>query len=194
MRISEKKFKDLGLREVGGGTVATAALNVSMNQRRRDSLGAFYMNAGVASDFSSFEKVSIDYSRRFYLFDVVPMGAPRMTQADKWRVNPNHPDPLKRQREVVSRYFAMKSLLLAQAAEMNFVLLNVLEAIYFVPMPDSWSEKKKSSLLGLPCLAKPDTDNITKGIKDCLRLSDSDIWWDNCRKYWTYAGSILIYQ
>ena len=43
------------------------------------------------------------------VFDIVPFPAPRMTKSDKWKTNPNHPDPLKRQRVPVTKYFAFKN-------------------------------------------------------------------------------------
>ena len=139
------------------------------------------------------EKYVVDRTREFYLFDVIPIGAPRMTQSDRWKVNPNHPDPRKRQRPPVTQYYAFKDALKLQANLMKFELPKYFEAVYFVPMPDSWSEKKKLRMNGMPCEPKPDTDNITKGIKDTLRKSDSDIWLEFAQKRWAYNGSILIY-
>lgn len=128
------------------------------------------------------------------MFDVIPMGAPRMTQADKWKTNPNHPDPNYRQREVVTRYFQVKNTMLWQAVQMKFELGDVLEAIYFLPMPDSWSQKKKDAMIGTIHDSKPDVDNISKLCQDVFKKDDSAVWWNNCRKYWAYTGAILIYQ
>jgi len=77
---------------------------------------------------------------------------------------------------------------------MNFELGQCFDAVYLIPMPDSWSGKKKERMNGMPCEVKPDTDNITKGIKDALRKNDSDIWYEKAEKRWAYKGSIIIYQ
>jgi Holliday junction resolvase RusA-like endonuclease len=161
--------------------------------RIKNSFGKWHFNDGVPIDISR-EKYILDHSRRFYLFDVIPMGAPRMTQSDKWKTNPNHPDPLKRQRKSVTQYFAFKQLLQLQANQMQFELENILDVVYLMPMPNSWSDKKKERMNGLPCEVKPDTDNITKGVKDTLRKNDSDIWYEKAEKRWAYNGSIIIFQ
>jgi Holliday junction resolvase RusA-like endonuclease len=61
-------------------------------------------------------------------------------------------------------------------------------------MPDSWSNKKKEKMNGLPCKVKPDTDNITKGIKDTFSKNDSNIWKESAEKRWAYRGSIIIFK
>jgi Holliday junction resolvase RusA-like endonuclease len=61
-------------------------------------------------------------------------------------------------------------------------------------MPDSWSKKKKANMNGMPCESKPDTDNITKAVKDTLRKEDGDIWWEKAEKRWAYKGSIIIFK
>ena len=76
---------------------------------------------------------------------------------------------------------------------MKFQLDEYVDAVYFIPMPNSWSEKKKERMNGLPCKVQPDTDNITKAIKDALRKQDSDVWFEKAEKRWAYKGSIIIY-
>ena len=161
--------------------------------RIKNSFGKCHFNQG-SENFVSKDKYILDHSKRFYLFDVIPIGAPRMTQSDKWKINPNHPDPNKRQRKAVTQYFAFKTLLQLQSKELNFELSNTLDAVYLIPMPNSWSNKKKERMNGLPCEVKPDTDNITKAIKDTLRKNDSDIWYEKAEKRWAYNGSIIMFQ
>lgn len=161
--------------------------------RIKTSYGKCHFNDGQ-HNYISTEKYILDHTRRFYMFDVIPMGAPRLTQSDRWKTNPNHPDPLKRQRKVVTQYWAFKTLLQLQANQLQFELGNVLDALYLMPMPNSWSNKKKERMNGLPCEVKPDTDNITKGVKDTLRKNDSDIWYEKAEKRWAYHGSIIIFQ
>ena len=160
--------------------------------RIKNSFGTCHVHEGELKCFSE-EKYEIDYTRKFYLFDIIPMGAVRMTQSDKWKTNPNHLDPNKRQRKCVAEYFAWKNLISLQANQMNYELKDTLDAVYLVPMPNSWSEKKKQRMNGLPCKVKPDTDNITKAVKDALKKQDSEVWYEKAEKRWAFKGSILIY-
>jgi len=161
-------------------------------ERKRSSFGQCHYNKGGKIEIKEL-KFALDHTREFYLFDIIPMGAVRMTKSDTWKTNPNHPDPRKRQRKSVMQYFNFKNTIVAQSLEMKFTLGQYLDAVYFVPMPDSWSKKKKEGLNGLPCKSRPDTDNITKAIKDALRKEDSDIWWEKAEKRWAYKGSIIIF-
>lgn len=160
--------------------------------RIKNSYGTCHVHEGEVKIFSE-EKYKIDYTRKFYLFDIIPMGAVRMTQSDKWKTNPNHIDPKKRQRKPVREYFAWKTLIRLQAKQLNYELKDTLDAVYLIPMPNSWSEKKKERMNGLPCKVKPDTDNITKALKDSLKDQDSEVWFEKAEKRWSFKGSILIY-
>ena len=161
--------------------------------RLKQSFGVTHINPGTTLVLSELKYV-LDYSRKFYAFDIIPMGAVRMSSSDRWKTNPHHIDPDKRQREVVTRYFAYKDILRAQAQQMNYELGEHLDIVFFCPMPDSWSDNKKNKMNGLPCKVKPDTDNMVKAIKDTLRKQDSDIWYEKAQKHWAYRGSILIYK
>lgn len=164
-----------------------------MIERKRSSFGQCHFNKGGKIELKE-EMYKLDHSRQFYLFDIIPMGAVRMTVSDKWKTNPNHIDPKKRQRKVVQRYFSFKNALVEQALKMKYELGCYLDAVYFIPMPDSWSNKKKDKFNGMPCKSKPDTDNITKGIKDALKKEDSDVWWEKAEKRWAFKGSIIIFE
>ena len=164
-----------------------------MKERIKNSFGKCHFNDGEPLQVES-ERYILDHKRRFYLFDVIPMGAPRLSQSDKWKINPNHIDPLKRQRKVVTNYYVFKNSLHYQAKQMQFELGKTLDALYLIPMPNTWSSKKKERMNGMPCEVKPDTDNITKGIKDTFRKNDSDIWYEKAEKRWAFRGSIIIFQ
>jgi Holliday junction resolvase RusA-like endonuclease len=161
-------------------------------KRVQNSFGACAFNKGTCLEIKE-ERYVIDYSRAFYLFDVIPVGAVRMTKRDTIFLDPNHIDPNKRQRPAVTMYFNFKNTLVAQAKKMGFTLGQTLDAVYLIPMPDSWSGKRKAEMVGMPCKSVPDTDNITKAILDALRENDSDIWWEKAEKRWSYRGSILIF-
>lgn len=162
--------------------------------RVKHSLGTHFYHNGDCLHFDENEKYILDQTRSYYLFNVVPFAAPRMTQSDKWKVNPNHHDINKRQRKPVTQYFEYKNELLRQATLMQFEIKSVLDVLFLMPMPDSWSVKKKSRMNGLPCKVKPDTDNLTKAIKDTFCKNDSNIWKENAEKRWAYKGSVIIYD
>ena len=164
-----------------------------MDARVKNSLGSFFCNQGTPLEVSA-DRYVLDKSRRFYVFDIIPVGAVRMTKRDTIFTNPNHIDPLKRQRKAVTMYFAYKNILTTQALSLKFTLNKVFEVVFLIPMPDSWSAKKKDRMNGFPCEVKPDTDNLTKALKDTLRKNDSDIWWEKAQKRWAYKGSIIIFQ
>lgn len=164
-----------------------------MAKRIQNSLGQCVHNIGSKMEVKE-DAYVLDTSREYYIFDIVPMGAVRMTKSDTWKLNPNHTDPYKRQRPAVTKYFAFKTLLTLQANQMEYKLGRWLDAVYLVPMPNSWSKKKKEKMNRLPCETKPDTDNITKAIKDTLKNNDADVWWEKAEKRWSYNGSIIIFS
>jgi Holliday junction resolvase RusA-like endonuclease len=164
----------------------------AVKHRVKNSFGRCHHNKGTKIDQEEKPYV-LDHSREFYLFDIVPMGAPRMTKSDTWKLDPNHPDPLKRQRPVVTRYFEFKNTLTEQALSMGFELKNNMEAVFLMPLPDSWSKKKKERMKRMPCKVRPDCDNILKGFVDALKDEDGCIWKMNVSKYWADTGSIIIF-
>lgn len=162
-----------------------------MAERIKHSFGKIHVNQGKETIVPE-ERYQIDYSRKFYLFDVVPIGAVRMTKSDTWKLNPNHPNPKLRQRKAVQKYFTFKTLITLQANQMRYVLGQTLDIVFLLPMPSSWSDKKKEAMNGMPCKVKPDIDNLVKSL-DCLNRQDQEIWILKAQKYWAYKGSIIIY-
>lgn len=71
--------------------------------------------------------------------------------------------------------------------------------IFVVPMPRSWTAKKKEQMLGTRCTAKPDIDNLIKFILDAM----SGVVFDDDRqcflsergvsKYWGHQGRTFIW-
>lgn len=161
-------------------------------ERKKESFGVCHHNKGTKIVVNE-GKYKVDHSREFYLFDVIPIPAPRMTRSDKWKTNPNHIDEKKRQRKPVTRYWDFKNALIEQTKKMNFSLGEVLDIVFFVPMPDSFSEKKKEQLNGAPCKKRPDIDNYVKGLFDSLLKEDGNVYCVKAEKVYAYKGSILIY-
>tara|TARA_R110001599_G_scaffold130235_4_gene305325 strand:+ start:77 stop:574 length:498 start_codon:yes stop_codon:yes gene_type:complete len=165
-----------------------------MSKRKRESIGQYYLNSGEHITFDDTLVYELDKKRNFYMFDICPVSAPRMTQSDRWKVNPEHPDINKRQRPSVTRYFNYRDVLKLQANSMNFKMIDVLDVLFLIPMPKSWSNKKKAAMNALPCKVKPDTDNLTKAIKDTFCKEDSHIWRETAEKRWSYCGAVIIFQ
>jgi Holliday junction resolvase RusA-like endonuclease len=162
--------------------------------RIRQSFGACHVNTGNQTLIDEINPYVLDNTRTFYLFDICPVSAPRMTQSDRWRLNPEHEDINKRQRPVVTKYFAYKNRLIAQAEQMKYEMKSVIEVLFLIPMPASWSEKKKLKMNGLPCKVKPDTDNLIKAIKDTFCKDDSHIWRETGEKRWAFKGCVIIFE
>lgn len=117
-------------------------------------------------------------------FLVDPMGKPRMTQSDKWR-----------KRLVTDRYWRYKAQIKKQADAVEFKIPSCnVHIIFNVPMPKTWSKKKKIKMNGNPHQQKPDRDNMDKGLSDALCEEDSHLWDARITKLWAYKGSISIFK
>jgi len=94
-----------------------------------------------------------------------PMGKPRMTRQDKWKKRP-----------CVMRYRQIKDEIKA-ACKADLTKRDVwrLDWIAYMEMAKSWSKKKRAFFAGGRHRAKPDKDNIDKGILDALFTEDSTI-------------------
>tara|TARA_R110000803_G_scaffold21216_2_gene53657 strand:- start:5859 stop:6356 length:498 start_codon:yes stop_codon:yes gene_type:complete len=165
-----------------------------MAERKRQSIGTHFTNEGASIEIDESLVYKLDTKRKYYMFDVCPVAAPRMTQSDRWKTNPEHPDINRRQRPVVTKYWAYKNILIIQKNLMNYEVKSVLDILFLIPMPKSWSIKKKEQMNGLPCKVRPDTDNLMKAIKDTFCKEDSHIWRETGEKRWAYSGSVIIFE
>lgn len=128
------------------------------------------------------------------VLDIDPIGAPRMSHQDKWRTNPHHPDPKKRQRPCVTRYWDWKKKFVRLCADNNWELQAVLRVHFDVAMPDSWTKKKKAAMDGTPHQQKPDYDNLAKAIGDAFGVDDGFVWDARITKRWAYTGKITLWR
>ena len=111
---------------------------------------------------------------------ITPVPKPRMTRRDKW---------LKPPRPGVGRYWKFvtqckleKVVLPCFGAHVTFIL----------PMPKTWSKKKRIQHDGKPHMDTPDLDNLLKALGDAIYSNDSgiyDIW---IEKKWGVEGKIII--
>lgn len=121
-----------------------------------------------------------------YEFNLTPIGKPRMTQRDKW-LNPPRPEVLK--------YRLSKHAIQTYAMMEEFVLGEILAGTFILPMPNSWSKKKKKLMEGKPHLNKPDLDNIIKFVQDSLKPEgDQMIHTIVANKIWGEEGKIILRQ
>ncbi len=111
---------------------------------------------------------------------VEPMGAPRMTQRDRWALRP-----------AVVKYHAFKDVVRLHANQ-NPEFMEMLESgtvidlswRAFISMPASWSKKKKLLNSGAAHRQKPDRDNIDKAILDTLFKDDCGVAHGTLSKRW----------
>ena len=128
-----------------------------------------------------------------YCFDLCPFPAPRMTRSDKWKTNPYHKDPAKRQRKPVTRYFAWRNEFITQADKMGYRLGETLRVVFILPMPKYFNRKKRGTLMGQPHKQRPDTDNMIKSVKDAFNVDDGYVWDERGIKIWGDKGQIIIF-
>lgn len=109
------------------------------------------------------------------VFLITPVPKPRMTRYSKW--NKKNQD-----------YFKWVSSLQLLNPKVDW---DNLEIDFILPMPASWSDKKKKDYDGKPHLQTPDLDNLVKAFKDALLKQDSQVWkYDRIIKLWGYEGLI----
>ena len=111
-------------------------------------------------------------------YQITPLGKPRMTRADKWKKRP----AVLRYRDFCDQCRAAGLTVPESGASVFFVL----------PMPKSWSKKKKLEMMGRPHQQKPDVDNMLKALLDAVYKDDSSVWEITVTKLWGAEGKIVI--
>jgi len=68
--------------------------------------------------------------------------------------------------------------------------------VFYLPMPASWSKRKRAAMLHSPHCQKPDLDNLAKAVLDGLQPiigDDCRVWqFGVLRKLWAEHGGIGI--
>lgn len=111
------------------------------------------------------------------IYNIVPNTKPRMTQRDKWKKRP-----------CVLQYHAFKD-------EVRLKKVDLPEAyhiIFILPIPESWSKKKKAAMDGQPHKQTPDKDNLEKALLDAIYGDDSHKWDGRVTKIWGKVGQIIV--
>ncbi len=131
-------------------------------------------------------------SKDYVSLAVIPTRAPRMTMRDRWtNVEKGKGRP------VVLQYFRYRDDL--RQFLPGYRLPDRLDITFLIPMPKSWSNKKKAELVGAPHQDTPDIDNLVKGFMDAFnrdehgdRLTDCHVYAITAEKYWAEQGSIEL--
>lgn len=112
------------------------------------------------------------------IYDITPLGKPRQTQRDRWAKRP-----------AVLRYRAF-----CDEVRLRGVALPVsgCRITFVIPMPDSWSKKKRAEHIGRPHQQKTDVDNLHKALMDAVYEDDSAVWDARITKIWGEKGQIRI--
>ncbi|MDD5533972.1 MAG: RusA family crossover junction endodeoxyribonuclease [Syntrophales bacterium] len=111
-------------------------------------------------------------------YDLLPVPKPRMTRRDKWKL-----------RSCVVKYRAFCDQARALGINLPFSGAHI---VFVLPMPASWSKKKRAEYLGRPHQSKPDLDNMIKALADALHKEDSGLWDIHATKIWGERGEIRI--
>ena len=114
-------------------------------------------------------------------FNIKPCPKPRMTRADRWKKRP-----------IVLKYWDFCNELERQAIKLEYIPGDKVSLVFFIPMPKSWSKKKREQMLGKPHKAKPDIDNLAKAFLDALLTEDSYVYSLSAEKYWSNEPSIVV--
>ena len=121
-----------------------------------------------------------------YVFKVTPIAKPRMTKGDRANYRP-----------VTQHYWAYANELKALANIEGLATLpgSIDRIVFYLPMPGSWSAKKKEKMNHQPHQQRPDLSNLLKGLEDILCTEDSHIYEfrDGLVKLWGYEGSIHLF-
>lgn len=126
---------------------------------------------------------SVQETAQTLTLDVVPMGAVRQTRR-------SHTKPS----DALLRYWAFRDELRTKAALAGYEPGEIIDIVFYLPMPRSWSQRKRRQMHGQPHRQKPDTDNLLKAFADALLAEDCHVWDMRGRKFWATEGAIQIEQ
>jgi Holliday junction resolvase RusA-like endonuclease len=112
-------------------------------------------------------------------YDVTPVPAPRQTGRDAWNPSPG-----------VQRYRAFRD----EIALRGVSLPAHAHVVFVLPMPPSWSMRKRERFHGTSHTSKPDVDNCLKALLDAIYRGQDDahVWDVRASKVWGDAGAIYV--
>ena len=125
-----------------------------------------------------FQVIYSEAHGKHMIYPITPVPKPRQTQSDKWKQRPS-----------VMRYRAFADEVRLRRVKLPEESARV---VFHIPMPKSWSKKKKDFHNHRPHLQKPDVDNLFKALADAIYSDDSHIWDVRITKLWSETGMIEI--
>ena len=144
---------------------------------------------------------------KVYRLDIPPCPKPRMTKADRWRKRPSvlkffeFRDAVKDYIYRIEKIFDEEQVgtnLMIKKGKTVFIAgakleFDTFEIEFHVPMPQSWSKKKKADMDKRPHQQRPDLDNYLKAWKDSVYEEDAIVWRVKASKLWTDGtGHIIV--
>ncbi|MAU41004.1 MAG: hypothetical protein CMF31_05210 [Kordiimonas sp.] len=111
-------------------------------------------------------------------YSVPPVAKPRMTRRDKWAARP-----------CVLSYRAFKDHCRLLGVEVPTAGAMV---TFHMPIPASYSQKRRAALDGTPHTKRPDVDNLLKALLDATMAEDSVVHDIRARKLWGLMPGIEI--
>jgi len=113
---------------------------------------------------------------------VDPVTAPRQSQRSRWKPTLHE-----------LKYRAYRDELKLKFRAAQFQLADQVEMIFYLPMPKSWSKRRKKELDNKPARTSPkDTDNLAKAVLDAIFKDDRHVWRLVATKYWSYDGGVMV--
>ncbi len=113
------------------------------------------------------------------IYPITPVPAPRQVRSDKWNPRP-----------MVVRYRAFRDEVRLRGVRIH----PQVKLVFHIPMPKSWSKRKKAAMFGSPHMQTPDLDNFTKAILDAYTSSDAHVWNIHAVKIWMIEGAVEVYD
>ena len=113
------------------------------------------------------------------LYPITPVPKPRQTKRDKWAKRP-----------CVMQYRAFADEVRLRRVHIDTE--NGSQIIFTLPMPKSWSKKKRAAMNGKPHQQVPDKDNLEKALLDAVLKKDEMVWNTHSKKVWGERGSIEV--
>ena len=113
-------------------------------------------------------------------YAINPVAKPRQTRSDIWK-----------KRSCVMKYRAFADECRASGMTIPPAGSHI---VFIMPMPASWSIKKRRDMDGQPHQIRPDVDNICKSVFDALHKDDSHIYDIRATKLWGYSGKIIVWK
>lgn len=119
---------------------------------------------------------------KFTHYPITPNTKPRATRSDKWNKRP-----------CILRYRRYADEVRRLGVEVPVACHHL---VFVLPMPKSWSKKKKGAHLHQPHQATPDRDNMDKALLDAVFKhasgGDQHIWDGRITKIWGVTGALLV--